>query len=264
LWRSPDGTGLHAPPGTLVRDENGAACCHFCGEWFQALGSHVRVHGYSAAAYREATGLTKTRPLAAPSVSSAISKRQLAAYRQSADMQARFAAGQDMARDGTLAARAVTANTRRRPESATIARNALEKGRETNRAHLEATRQTRLADLGASSLDEYLRSAYGAGASLDDLARTLRSGREQLRQAMVAAGIQIRPSGRNTIDGKRARARYADAVAATKVGTQDLTGWLVERRAKGWTLAQLASAVDHSPPWVRWRLESRKADTQTG
>lgn len=49
LWVLSDGTGLHAPPGTLTRDDETG---RLCGRWFRSLGSHVRAHGYTADTYR--------------------------------------------------------------------------------------------------------------------------------------------------------------------------------------------------------------------
>ena len=73
LWTLPDGTGLHAPPGILVAEfATGRLCCHLCGQWFAALGVHVRVHGHTAGSYREATGLPPGRVLASPDVSESI------------------------------------------------------------------------------------------------------------------------------------------------------------------------------------------------
>jgi RNA polymerase sigma factor (sigma-70 family) len=88
LWRLADGRGLHAPPGRLVHHpESGAVCCHFCGRWFMALGSHVRAHGFSAAGYRRVLQLEKKLPLSAPGYARAVSDRKKsdhAVQRQSA------------------------------------------------------------------------------------------------------------------------------------------------------------------------------------
>ena len=66
LWSLPDGRGLHAPLGSLVADvSNGRLCCHLCGWWFRALGVHVRVHGYTAGAYRAAMMLPPGQSLIA-------------------------------------------------------------------------------------------------------------------------------------------------------------------------------------------------------
>ena len=176
--------------------------------------SHIRIHGYRAVDYREAVGLSKTRPLAAPGVSKAMSERQRNAYRTSPRIQESFAVGHQLARTGTLAEYSVAANTRRRPKTDALAQAALRKGRETTLARRSVARQAQLAVIGAATVDDYLRTAYAAGASLDHLSKTTRLGRSQLRKAMNAAGIAIRPTGYNTPESKRSRARRADATAA--------------------------------------------------
>ena len=66
LWSLPDGTGLHAPPGRLVTEVGtGRLCCHLCGQWFTALGVHVRVHGHTVGTYRQAMGLPRSSVLVA-------------------------------------------------------------------------------------------------------------------------------------------------------------------------------------------------------
>jgi hypothetical protein len=255
LWRLADGRGLHAPPAVLVRDlVTGAACCHFCGRWFRALGSHVRAHGLTGAQYREAIGLSKTRSLAAHDVSAAISQRQKARYLSSPEVRDSFLTGQNMARSGALSEHSVVVTKRLRPEPEAARRRALDQGRATTALRHKAESEAHLRALGFSCLADYLRAAYAAGDSLERLGRTTRLGRVQLRDALTGAGVEIRPSGVNTTEGKRSRARRADAAAAQRVHTDDLNHWLESRRASGWTLAQLAAAVGHSAPWVKCRL----------
>ena len=50
---------------------------------------------------------------------------------------------------------------------------------------------------------------------------------------MTEAGIVIRPTGTNTLEDKQSSARLADASAAERVGTDDLGGWLREKRSRG-------------------------------
>lgn len=261
LWALPDGTGLHAPPGQLARDPGtGQVCCHLCGRWFRALGSHVRVHGYTAHSYREAMGLCRTRPLSAADLSAAISARQAAAYARSAQVRARFATGQKMARSGELTERLRAAAAEGdRPEQVAARRTHLAAGRATAAAQRRETLTRLLDELGASGLGDYLRSAYASGASLETLAAATGLGRARLRTAMDEAGIVVRPRGANTAEGKQARARTAEAAAASRVGADDLVIWLAQRRAAGWTLSRLAAAVGHSTHWVRWRLPREEA-----
>jgi hypothetical protein len=106
LWALPDGTGLHAPVGHLVFDGQMKVCCHLCGKWFIALSARVRVHGYTADAYREAMGLGVTTALVAPALSQRISEKRTAAYRTDDEVRLRFATGHQMASDGRLTVRA--------------------------------------------------------------------------------------------------------------------------------------------------------------
>lgn len=256
LWSLPDGTGLHAPDGELVREDGtGRLCCHLCGRWFRALGSHVRLHGYTAATYREAMGLGTTTTLVAPDVSAGISARQTARYASRAEVREAFAVGQAMARSGELGRRSAgsRAATDRR-ERIMVRRASLDRGRASLAARRENDRARRLATLGSRSLPEHLRRRHAEGASLDALRAETGLGRARLREAMDQAGIVRRASGATTPAGRRSRARAAEAAAAARVGTDDLVQWLVDRRAAGDTIAELARAVGHSPPWVRWRL----------
>lgn len=41
---------------------------------------------------------------------------------------------------------------------------------------------------------------------------------------------------------------------AQRVGVMDLTGWLQDRRAEGWSLQPLSAVVGHGSHWVRCRL----------
>ena len=54
-YGSPDGHGRY---GILDRDDDRRPICHECGRAFERLATHVRVHGISAAEYRERHGLS--------------------------------------------------------------------------------------------------------------------------------------------------------------------------------------------------------------
>lgn len=253
LWVLPDGTGLHAPHGELaVEDHTGRLCCHLCGRWFVSLGCHVLAHGYTADTYRQSMGLCRSAALTAASLSSALAARQAAEYRREPELRARLAAGHEVlhsqrAELATPVAVEPAQRVRRR-------RRALAAGRATTAARRERQLAVRLEQLGHRTLHAYLRAAYAAGASLATLACSTDLGRGRLRQEVEAAGIVVRPTGHNTESGKRSRALATEASAATGVGTDDLSSWLAERHAAGWTLTRLGAAVGHSTHWVRWRL----------
>lgn len=267
LWQLADGTGLHAPIGQLIReDSTGEVCCHLCGEFFTALGSHLRVHGWTASRYREAMGLCRNRPLTAPMLSASISQRQTRRYREDPELQDHFRTGQAMARSGELAAAATAAlDDSPSPERRRLQDQALAQGRETVRRRRSTALERLLEDADAPSLDAYLRDAYADGASLDDLADATGMGRERLRTAMEAAGVAIRAPGQTTEAGRRSRAVRSDEAAQRRLGVDDLRTWLREQRDAGATLTELAQAVGHTTHWVRWRLdEDPDSDVRSG
>lgn len=259
LWCLPDGTGLHAPYGELVvEDDTGRLCCHFCGRWFTSLGSHVRAHATTAERYRADLGLCRREPLTAKPLSSAISARQQQAYATRPEVRERFAISQQMARDGVLGRLAAARRSTEPPTPAALARQtrALETGRATVAARRRAARAALIQRSGAPDLATYLRARYAEGANLERLAKDTGLGRDQLRVAMADAGIQTRDVGANTAVGKRSRAVAAEEAAARRVGADNLHAWLTTRRAEGWTLNQLGAAVGHSGHWVSWRLDT--------
>lgn len=252
LWSAPDGTGLHAPSGRLVSDPSGDhVCCHLCGRRYVALGSHLRRHGHTAASYREAMGLCRSRALSAQPLSAAISARQATAYRENPELRGQLATGQEMARTGQLgwrARRTVSAELR------TVQEGSLDCGRRNRAARRAAELAAVVAAAGVPDLSTYLRTAYGGGASLATLARATGLGRERLRHALTEAGVPPRAQGATPAAGRAGRARKAERRAADRVGTDDLSGWLQARRDAGWSLARLGEAVGHSGHWVSWRL----------
>lgn len=258
LWALPDGTGVHAPLGALtVDDATGRLCCHLCGRWFRGLALHVRVHGHTASSYRAAVGLCSGTALVSADISTAISRRQAVRYTAAPEVRERLRPGQEMARDGRLAAASRPHREVVEPQQRRDARRqALERGRARQRELRAEGVESVLALHGAGDLAEHLRTAYEAGGSLESLARTTGLGRARLRAALDGAGVAVRLTGRNTFRGKRSRARRAEVLAARRVGTDDLHGWLAQRREEGWTLTALGDAVGHSSHWVRGRISS--------
>lgn len=235
-----------------MEDHTGRLCCHLCGRWFVSLGSHVRAHGHTADTYRQSMGLCRRAALTAASLSSAIAARQAAEYRREPELRARLAAGHEVLH--SQRAGPTTPVATEPAQRVNRRRRALATGRATAAARRERQLAVRLDRLGHQTLHDYLRAAYAAGASLATLAGDTGLGRGRLRQEVEAAGIVVRPTGRNTALGKRSRAHTADAAAAVRVGTDDLGSWLADRYAAGWSLTRLGAAVEHSTHWVRWRL----------
>lgn len=255
LWQLPDGTGLHAPMGVLVRSPDQLqVCCHLCGRWFRHLGAHLRTHGVTASAYRELLGLLKTQPLTSSAISTEIAGRQRLAYRADAGLRERFQAGQQMARNGQLSWMA-----RRSPVSLARATDRAERlaaGRTAQDKRRNLDVEQRLDRLGAVDLHNYLRERYAAGASLEALAKETGLGRGRLRDAVSSAGIAVRGTGATTLPGRRSRALAVEASAAARVGAPDLLQWLTAQRDAGRTLAELGHALGRSVPWVRGRIRA--------
>lgn len=171
LWQLPDGTRLHAPVGELRRDpDTGAVCCHLCGRWFQALGSHLRVHGYTADEYRSAFGLYRSRPLTASMLSAAWSERTRVAYAGSPRLRRQLAPGRALAASGELNRRARAGLAGGEPaQRHEEQQRRLAAGRATRTRRAEQAVAGRLSALGAADLACYLRTAYAGGANLDQL-----------------------------------------------------------------------------------------------
>lgn len=255
LWTAANGTGLHAPPGQVVRDRlTGEVCCHVCGEFFHSLGSHVRAHGYTAAEYRRAMDLSRTKSLSSATVSEAISRRQRQSYATSSEHRVRLEPGQEMVRDGRLTELAKTGRSVRM-QSDRLRSEALDAGRRTREGCRQAALSARLDQLGIADLGCWLRATYADGASLSNLAETLGIGQQRLRSELERAGVTLRDRGTNSAQGKRSRAIANEQLAAQRVGTDDLNAWLSEQHRRGVTLSELGRRVGHSSHWVRWRVD---------
>jgi predicted transcriptional regulator len=261
LWLLRDGTPAHAPPGILTHNGDGQIACHLCGRWYTHLGLHLRRHSWTADQYRDAVGLALHVPLCSARISERIGARQKYAWDHDPAMRARLDIGQRMAASGDLSRFSVEAARERQtngrvPSGTQVAqRVALNAGRATT-SRLREERLARLiADSGESDLSGFLTAAYTNGASLDSLAKTTGLGRQRLREALIAAEVTSRPSGRNLIENKQRRARVIDARVAERVGSTDIRLWLAEQREFGSSLAALARQTGRSIPWVTSRLQ---------
>jgi hypothetical protein len=267
LWVLLDGTPAHAAPGRLAADEDGRLACHLCGRWFAHLGAHLRGHGWTAAQYREAAGLALHVPLCSAEVSGRIAARQKANWDRDPEARDRFAPGRELARSGELNRLAAAAARDRQdsgqtPDAVLAARaRRLAAGRAAQAGQRDRHLAAVVAAAGAGGLHDLLRARYGAGASLDQLAKLTGLGRVRLRAELAAAGAVIRASGANLPASRHARGTANDALAATRVGSGDIRAWLLAQRQAGATLSELARRTGRSIPWVRSRLAGPPAVT---
>jgi hypothetical protein len=262
LWLLLDGTPAHAPPGELTYNDDGQLACHLCGQWFDHLGLHLRRHGWNAAEYRDAVGLTRHVPLCNSALSARASTRQHRIWNNDSTARERFAVGQDMARRGELAALAATVTRARKdagliPASVLAARDRrLAQGRATGAQRQQDRIATILAEQSAPDLATLLSQAYANGATLDSLAHLTGLHHRRIRVELVTAGIQVREPGQNRPTSKTRRAAIFNHRTAKHVGTRDITEWLTRRRAAGDSLRSLAELTGRSEPWIRSRLQT--------
>ncbi|NEA99323.1 MucR family transcriptional regulator [Streptomyces sp. SID13726] len=251
----------HPDFGRLIRDETAdTVICHVCGRDFRSLGAHVRVHGLTAAEYREEFGLLRTRPLSARSLSQERSGSRRDRYSASKELRGHLAAGRAMARSGELTRRrrSGTAEDGTRDELRRVRRETLDAGRRTRTRDAEARLTDALRAGGFTDVGQALRVVYVEGdRSIEETAAVLAVGKNRLQQLLTEHGIGIRPAGRNSGAGRRARVLLNDRAAAERVGARDITVWLRGRAAAGATLRELAEATGRSVPWVAARIGRR-------
>ena len=231
-----DGTTFYAPVGEVAVD-GALVVCHLCGRSLRSVSAHLRVHGWSADAYREAFGLERRQSLEGPDTrklrAAAFTSRLLfePAVRDGS------AAGRERARAGQLARDAAAAAKGRRfpPQRRTKALRALaaippeviaraNKQRARRRLHRVAAvvaRQHGYPDIGAFVLDQ-----VAAGASLAAISRQAGLGKDWLSRhlpaldpAAAAAARQRRP--------ERLDARWRPVIA--RVGFPDVASYLHQR-----------------------------------
>ncbi|MFE7277256.1 MucR family transcriptional regulator [Streptomyces sp. NPDC057623] len=236
--------GRHPDFGLLIRDEEAdTVICHVCGRAFRSLGAHVRVHGMTAAEYRQEFGLLRSRALSARSFSAEQSRTSRAGYQASEEAQARFARGRAMARSGELSRRRwnSAADQADPDELRRVRDDSLTAGRRIQAQLADDRLKAALHSGGFADLAQALRSVYVDGQhSIEDTARVLAVGKGRLRRLLVEHGIEVRSAGQNSTAGRRSRVQLNDRATAERVGTQDITAWLRERTAEGATLSRSA------------------------
>ena len=231
-----DGTPYYAPMGEIISD-GAFVTCHLCGRSLKSVAAHLRVHGWTKAAYCETFGLERSQPLEG----SETRKRRAASFapRLVFDPAIRegSAAGRQRAAAGELtrdAARAATGRPvpeqRRRKASRAAAAASSEVSARANRERAVRHRAEVAARVasqqGYPTLGAYVSARVASGASLAAISRDAGLNKDWLHRHLaevdpvVAAAVRQAPSGR---DGSR----WLQAVAA--LGFADVAGYLRNR-----------------------------------
>ncbi|HEV3290187.1 MAG TPA: hypothetical protein VG123_14430 [Streptosporangiaceae bacterium] len=246
-----DGTVFYAPVGE-VATEGVLVTCHLCGRSLRSVTAHLRVHGWTKAAYCEAFGLERGQSLEGAETR----KRRAAAFTArlvfEPAVRAGSAAGRERARAGDLTRdAAAAARGRRMPEQrrrkalaalAAIPPAAIaEANRERARRHLaqvaaEVARRNCCPDIGT-----FVCARIAEGASLTAISQQAGLHRDWLSRhlpdldpAAAAAARQRRPS--------RWDAAWLPAV--TRLGFPDVRSYLHDRHvARHQTVNTIAAEI---------------------
>jgi hypothetical protein len=212
-----------APVGELLAVDGGErVVCHVCGRALAMLGAtHLRKHGWTADAYREAFGLRRGASLCAPAVTERRRQLGLERYESNRRLRDGLAVGQAMARSGRLLelshlaqpAGSARVETRRRAGERTAPVRQRTAGAAASRLEARLDVLGFAGDLGAYLRDGYVRRHLPVLA----LARELGVGNSRMQALLDAAGVvRRRPGGAGP-----ARVRWAAPAAAADAPPSD-------------------------------------------
>jgi AraC-like DNA-binding protein len=264
-----DGTPFFAPAGEVVMTGS-RVVCHLCGRAFRSVPAHLRMHGWTKAAYCDAFGLERGQPLEGPETRKLRAAAFTARLVFDPPVRRGSAAGRQRARAGDLARDAAAAATGRpHPEQrrrksrqalaavspAAVARANAERGR----LHLasvadETARRHGYPDIGALVL---ARAAEGASLAAISRAAGLHKDwlSRHLRQVAPAAAASLPEAGRPA----RLDARWRPAVA--RLGFADVPGYLRDRHvSRHWTAHAIAAEAGVSHHAVQSALRRHGLD----
>jgi hypothetical protein len=231
-----DGTPYYVPIGEVVSD-GATVDCHLCGRSLKSVPAHLRVHGWTKAAYCAAFGLERSQSLEGQQTR----KRRAASFaprlifdpavREGSAAGRRRAARGDLARD---AARASTGRPlpeqRRRKVARAVAAASGELAARANReraARHRAEVAARVArEQGYPTLGRYVLARIADGASLAEISRGAGLHKDWLQRHLAAvdpaAAAAVR-QGPGRPDGPR----WLPAVTA--LGFPDVASYLCDR-----------------------------------
>jgi hypothetical protein len=231
-----DGTPYYAPIGAIVSDGI-TVTCHLCGRPLKSVAAHLRVHGWTKAAYCEAFGLERGQPLEGQETR----KRRASSFAPrlifDPAIRAGSAAGRQRAAAGDLSRDAARASTgrplpeqRRLKASSAAAAASSEVAAQANRDRAARHRAEIAAqvasDHGHPTLGAYVLARVAAGASLAAISQEAGLHKDWLHRHLAqvdpaaAAAVRQRPADR---DGPR----WLHAVTA--LGFPDVPSYLRDR-----------------------------------
>jgi AraC-like DNA-binding protein len=246
-----DGTALYAPAGEVVVD-GPLVVCHLCGRFRRSVTAHLRVHGWTPDAYREAFGLERGQSLEGPDTR----KRRAAAFSSRLVFEPAVregsAAGRERARAGQLARDAAAAASgrpipeqRRRKALAVLAAIPpdviAQANRERARRHLARVAAVVAHRHGYRDIGTFVLDRVTAGASLAAISRQAGLDKDWLSRHLAdidpAAAAAARQRGPGRWD-----ARWRSALDG--LGFPDVASYLHERHiARHWTVNAIAAEV---------------------
>jgi hypothetical protein len=234
-----DGTPYYVPIGEVVSDGT-TVTCHLCGRPLKSVAAHLRVHGWTKAAYCETFGLERGQPLEGQETR----KRRAASFAPrlifDPAIRAGSAVGRQRAAAGELSRDAARASTgrplpeqRRRKAAraaATASGEAAARANQDRAARHRAEVAARIAsDQGYPTLGAYVLARVTAGASLAAISREAGLHKDWLHRHLaevdpaVAAAVRQRPTDRTGRDGP------AWLQAVTALGFADVPSYLEDR-----------------------------------
>jgi len=237
----PDGTAFYAPIGEVVLVDDALVTCHLCGRALRSVTAHLRVHGWTKAAYCAAFGLERGQSLEGPQTRKLRAAALAARLVFDASIREGSAAGRDRARAGDLT-RDAAAAARGRPLPEQRRRKALRAlagitPARVARANSERARR-RLAEIAAevartaghADIGSFVRVRVAQGASLASISREAGLHKDWLSRHLgevdPAAAAAVRPQRAGQADG-RLDARWQPALS--RLGFPDVAAYLRER-----------------------------------
>jgi AraC-like DNA-binding protein len=246
-----DGTAFYAPIGEMVVD-GALVICHLCGRPLRSVTAHLRVHGWTPDAYREAFGLERGQSLEGPDTR----KLRAAAFASRLVFEPAVregsAAGRDRARAGHLARHAAAAargrqfSQQRRTKTlrvlAAIPPEVIaQANKERARRHLACVAALVAQTHGYPDIGTFVLDQVAGGASLAAISRQAGLDKDWLSRHLpdidppaAAAARQCRPG--------RWDARWLPAV--NQLGFPDVASYLHQRHiVQHWTVNAIATEV---------------------